>query len=268
MSELKLSDAILYYEVHEAVTPSSNPPLLLVAGLASDSQSWQPALHALKQARRVILLDNRGSGRTRAPAEITLTQMAQDCLALCDHLKIDQIDLLGHSMGGCVSLNVARMAPERIRKLIVCNSTTRTGARNDMMFTDWADALDEQGATARWYRTFFYWILTREFFNHEQALQQLVGLVMGYEYGPTPVTYRSQVNALKGFDASSWLADIHTEALVLASSEDLIFPPGNDASGLAALPNSQVDVVPGLAHSLPLEAPKVFSERVLGFLSK
>ncbi|UOD50099.1 alpha/beta fold hydrolase [Orrella daihaiensis] len=268
MSELNLSDANLYYEVHEATRPSNNPPLLLVAGLASDSQSWQPALHALTQDRRIILLDNRGSGRTRAPNEITLTQMAQDCLALCDHLKIDQIDLLGHSMGGCVSLNVARMAPERIRKLIICNSTSRTGARNDMMFTDWADALDEAGATARWYRTFFYWIFTREFFNNEQALQQLVNLVMNYEYGPNAVTYRSQVNALKGFDATAWLSQITTQALVIASSEDLIFPPGDDASGLAALPNAQVDVIPGLAHSLPLEAPRVFGERVLGFLNR
>ncbi|MCD8564201.1 MAG: alpha/beta hydrolase [Burkholderiaceae bacterium] len=267
MSELRLSDASLYYEVHEAAVSFSDRPLLLVAGLASDSQSWQPVLDALRQQRTVILLDNRGSGRTRAPAGTCLQQMAKDCLALFDHLSIKQADVAGHSMGGFVSLNLARMAPERVRKLVLCNSSIRTGARNDMMFTDWADALEEYGATARWYRTFFYWIFTRGFFNDRNVVEQSVKLAMSYPYAPDPMSFRSQVLALQGFDATGWLDTIKTPTLVLTASEDLIFPPGDDASGLAAMPNAQVEVVPGLAHSLPMQAPKVFSDRVSSFLN-
>ncbi len=266
MSELQRSDASLYYELHDAARASDNLPLLLVAGLASDSQSWQPVLDAMRQHRQVILIDNRGSGRTRASASTSLKQMAQDCIAVLDHLSIRQFDLVGHSMGGFVSLNIARIAPDRIRRMALCNSSSRIGARNEDMFADWADALAEQGATARWYRSFFYWILTPGFFANKQTLEQLLKLAMSYTYAPDAMAFRSQVSAMQGFDATSWLADIDTPTLVLAASEDLIFPPGSDAAGLALLPNAQVQVVAGLAHSLPMEAPKVFSDRMLAFL--
>ncbi len=266
MSELRLPEASLYFEVHESAVPNPNKPLLLVAGLASDSQSWQPVLDALRQQRTVILMDNRGSGRTRAPAGMCLRQMAKDCVALLDHLSINQVDVAGHSMGGFVSLNLAHMAPERVGKLVLCNSSVRTGARNEMMFTDWADALEAHGATAPWYRTFFYWIFTREFFENDAAVNQAIKLAMNYPYAPDAMAFRSQVLAMQGFDASPWLSEITTPSLVLAASEDLIFPPGDDGAGLAVLPDAQVQVILGLAHSLPMQAPKVFSERVLGFL--
>jgi len=267
MSELRLSDASLYYEVHESAEPSTNLPLLLVAGLASDSQSWQPVLHTLRQQRQVVLLDNRGSGRTRAPAGTCLKQMATDCLAVLDHLSIHTVDLAGHSMGGFIALNLARMSPERIHRMVLCNSSTRPGARNEDMFGDWADALAEHGATARWYRNFLYWVLTPGFFNNQEAVRLLVKLSMDYAHAPDALAFRSQALAMQGFDATSWLAEIQTPTLVLAASEDLIFPPGDDASGLARLPNAQVQLVQGLAHSLPMEAPRVFCERVLAFLN-
>ena len=50
----------LYYEVH-----GKGIPLMLVAGLVSDSQSWQPIVKELARHYRVITLDNRGAGRTK-----------------------------------------------------------------------------------------------------------------------------------------------------------------------------------------------------------
>lgn len=267
MAELRLPDASIYYETHAAVNQTTQSPLVLVAGLASDSQSWQPVLDPLRQTRQVILIDNRGSGRTRAPAGTCLKQMAQDCLAVCDHLGLDKFDLLGHSMGGFISLHATQLAPQRIDRLILCNSSAAQSARNQMMFTDWADSLQEHGPTARWYRTFFYWILTRGFFSDEHQVAQLLKLAMSYPYAPDAMAFKSQVLAMQGFDATSWLAQITQKTLVLTASEDLLFPPGDDGSGLAKLPNAQVQVVLGLAHSLPMEAPKVFCDRVLGFLN-
>lgn len=267
MTELTLSDASLYYEVHEATNPTTNnPPLVLIAGLASDSQSWQPVLGTLKQSRKVVLLDNRGAGRTRARAGTCLSQMAKDCLALCDHLALDTVDLLGHSMGGFIALNAVNIEPKRVNRMVLANSSAAQSMRNQLMFTDWGHALAEEGATARWYRTFFYWILTRSFFENREAVEQLVKLAQGYAYAPDAMAFQSQVLAMEGFDAGPWLSSITRQTLVLTSSEDLLFPPGHDASGLAALPNATVQVVPGQAHSLPMESPKVFCDHVLRFL--
>ncbi len=268
MSYLSLPDVELYFEVHEAVSVSHHPPLLLIAGLASDAQSWQPVLEAARQNRRVILVDNRGSGRTETHASISLEQMAQDCIALVNHLSITALDVAGHSMGGFVSLHMARLASDRIRRLVLCNSSAQAGARNKLMFMDWADALAQQGATAQWYRTFFYWIFTRSFFDNQTSVEQMVKLAMSYPYAPNAAAFRSQVEAIQTFDATRWLSDIKTPTLVLAASEDLIFPPGDDASQLLGLPHARIKVLPNLAHSLPMEAPKAFIEEVLRFLDE
>jgi len=73
----------------------------LVAGLASDSQSWQPIVEELSQQYRVIIFDNRGSGRTKPQdIEMSIEDMVDDCISLIKHLDLSSVYLLGHSMGG------------------------------------------------------------------------------------------------------------------------------------------------------------------------
>ena len=67
----------LYYEIK-----GSGRPLMLVAGLAADNAFWLPSLPALSARHQVIVLDNRGAGRT-APldAATSIRLMADDCMA-------------------------------------------------------------------------------------------------------------------------------------------------------------------------------------------
>ena len=261
------STASLYYEIHHCASKSAhNPPIMLIAGLGSDSQSWQAVLGSLLATRDVILLDNRGSGRTEASAGVTLQQMALDCLHVADYLDIVTFDVAGHSMGGMIAQELARMATDRIQRLVLCNTTAKQSARNEQLFDDFAGALRDSGATARWYRNLFYWLLTPDFFNSPQALSQLVNLVLAYPYASNAMAYQAQVDAMRGFDSRDWLAEITTETLVIASGADLLFPPGKDGCGLVALPNVTLVHMAEQAHSLPLEAPRVFCDTVLSFL--
>lgn len=268
MSYLQLPSAKLYYEVYQPTVANKHPPIVLLAGLASDSMSWRAVIHSLAQQRQVITLDNRGSGRTQSEADISLAQMAKDCLALCDHLSLGRVDLMGHSMGGLIALQAAHLAPSRINRLVLCNSSVKQCPRNLMMLQDWADDLDRWGPTAKWYRTFFYWILTPGFFKEPQTVNDLVELALSYEHGPTAKGFRAQVDAMAQVDATPWLAQITTPTLVLTASEDLLLPPGSDAAGLAALSNSVVKCIAGVGHSLPTESPKLLSDLVLEFLDR
>lgn len=86
----------LYYEIH-----GKGMPLMLVAGLASDSQSWKPIIGDLSRHYLVITTDNRGVGRTKPQnIGISIQQIADDCIALIRHLGSSSVNLLGHSMGG------------------------------------------------------------------------------------------------------------------------------------------------------------------------
>jgi len=269
MPTLNLPQATLFYETHEPATACEHPPLMLLAGLASDSQSWLPTvLRALSRDRLVITLDNRGCGRTLHKGEISIERMASDCMALADHLGITTIDMLGHSMGGMIALTVAHLYPDRLHRLVLCNSSVRQSARNRRLFDDWADAYTREGPNATWYRSVFYWLLTNEFFEQPTMLDDLVQMVLAYPHPPSAEGYRQQGQAIAAFDASVWLADINTPALVLASEADLLFPPGENASGLAALPRAQVKVLPGQSHSMPMLAPGQLLEAIAPFLGK
>jgi pimeloyl-ACP methyl ester carboxylesterase len=269
MSALDLADASIYYEVHAPVEQATHRPLILIAGLASDSQSWLPrVVRALSQQRLVVTLDNRGCGRTEYQGEISIEQMASDCLTLADHLDLASVDLLGHSMGGMIALTAARQRPHQVNRMVLCNSSAKQSARNRRLFDDWSQTYSEQGPTAAWYRNLFYWLLTPDFFEDRHALDELVHMVMAYPHAPSATDYRLQGQAVATFDALAWLHDVQTPTLVMAASDDLLFPPGKDASGLAALPNVEVNLLSGQSHSMPMLAPDVLIESVSQFLNQ
>ncbi|KAA6182221.1 alpha/beta fold hydrolase [Thiohalocapsa marina] len=259
----------LYYEVHgPAPAQSPRPPLLLVAGLASDSQSWGTVLAPLAAERCVVVFDNRGCGRS-APqdAPISIQAMAEDCIALADHLGIARFDLIGHSMGGMIALDCALRHPERIERLILANSAARASARNDRLFDDWAEALTAGIDPARWFRNFFYWIFTPGFFENRAALDEALRLTLAYPYPQSAAGFRGQVAAMRGFDRRADLRRLSSKTLVLCSEWDMIFPAASATAELAAIPGVSTMVVPGQAHALHVEAPHLFLPPAMDFLA-
>jgi pimeloyl-ACP methyl ester carboxylesterase len=103
MSVLLTNNIELFYEIR-----SEGPPLILIAGLASDSQSWEPVMGSLSENFKVISLDNRGVGRTiHQDIDISIEKMTDDCISLLGHLGLESVHVLGHSMGGFVALDMA-----------------------------------------------------------------------------------------------------------------------------------------------------------------
>ena len=135
MAFLKIGDVHLYYEVH-----GNGDPLLLIAGLASDSQSWQPIIGELSRHYHVIVLDNRGVGRT-SPSEVdtSITLMSDDCIALVNHLGLTSVSILGHSMGGFVAMDCAIRYPDHVDNLILASTVAFTSQRNKRK-RDWGYA--------------------------------------------------------------------------------------------------------------------------------
>jgi len=258
----------LYYEVHgPSAETAERPPLMLVAGLASDSLSWATVLPVLAERRRVVVFDNRGCGRT-APQDFqcSIELMADDCVAIADRLGMDRFDLLGHSMGGCIALDCALRHPERVTRLVLANTGASTSARNDRLFDDWRKSLADGLTPDLWIRNFFYWIFTPAFFKDPSSADELLRLTLEYPYPQSPDGFGAQATALKGFDRRSSLSDVEAETLVLCSGADMLFPPGEDGAGLDAVPTVRVVVVPDQAHALHVEAPQDFLLPVLDFL--
>jgi pimeloyl-ACP methyl ester carboxylesterase len=94
--------------------------LLAIHGITANHLSMKPLADALGDDFTVIAPDLRGRGGSgNITGPFGMASHADDMVALLDHLGIDKIDVLGHSMGGFVSLVLAHRAPERVGRIIL-----------------------------------------------------------------------------------------------------------------------------------------------------
>ena len=264
-SMLMLNDAKLYYEVHGV----DGPPLLLVAGLASDVSSWQTVLPVLSEHFRVIIVDNRGIGRSLPEdAPVSVDLMADDCAALIDHLGYGPVHVLGHSMGGFTALNLAARYPEKVRKLVIAASGEKSSSRNTLLFSDLADRYEKSEDLAGFFRMVFYWIFSPAFFEDEGTVKGAVEFALSYPFPQAPVSFRNQVNAIAAFDGRGLARSVKVPALVLAGTEDLLFPAAAGRELAEKFPRGKYLAIEGAAHSIHAEKPKEFAEAVLSFLKE
>jgi len=252
----------MYYELH-----GSGDPLVLIAGLASDSQSWAPILPALAERFQVVVFDNRGAGRTEPmDAPLNITQMADDVTALLDTLNIPQAHLLGHSMGGMIALECAARRPDRIRKLILASTTAKPAERDCVLLRNWA-ASQHHGMPPRlWFENLFFWIFPERFFQHPADVQAALDFSVNYPWPQTPDAFERQVETIAAFDIRDRLKSIHIPTLALHGERDMLFPPERVLPELTAISGLKMTIIPGAAHAIALDAPELFVRAVCSFL--
>jgi 3-oxoadipate enol-lactonase len=120
MSIAKIEDIQIHYEDY-----GEGPPLIMILGLGQDTATWAFQISDFSKHFRIILLDNRDSGKSSScPETYTTETMARDTLGLMDHLGIERTHLLGTSMGGMIAQQVALIAPERVISLVLASTTS------------------------------------------------------------------------------------------------------------------------------------------------
>lgn len=252
----------LHYEQRGAGTP-----LLLVAGLASDSLSWLPVWNDLGSRFRAIAPDNRGVGRTSpSDAAVSIDALADDCAALLDHLGIAHAAVLGHSMGGFVAQRLATRRPDLVDRLVLAATGSAPTPDDIALFRDLADRLDAGEDPARWFRRMFDAIFTSRFLADASSVEAATRWALDYPWRQSPAAFRRQVEAIVAFDGGDELARIAAPTLVIAGSEDRLFPLGEGRALASRIAGARFEAIDGAAHALHTEQPKAFVEAVSRFL--
>jgi pimeloyl-ACP methyl ester carboxylesterase len=98
----------------------SGPVLLLLHGIGDSSQAWLPVLPQLARTHTVIAPDLLGHGRSDKPrADYSVAAYANGMRDLLGVLDVDQVTVVGHSLGGGVAMQFAYQFPERTERLVL-----------------------------------------------------------------------------------------------------------------------------------------------------
>lgn len=130
----------MYYELHGA----GSPLVLLHGGMLTIDLNFAGLIPTLATRHQVIAVELQGHGRTAdIQRAITPTALAGDVVALLDHLGIERAHVLGHSMGGAVTLELAVAHPDRVRSVVPISASVRP----DGMHEDLTDPAKQATST-------------------------------------------------------------------------------------------------------------------------
>jgi len=108
----------MYYEIH-----GSGEPLILLHGGAGATEMFGQLIPALAETRQVVAADLQAHGRTAdTNRPLSYERMADDVAALIDHLRFEDADVMGYSLGGGVALRTAIQHPKKVRKLVLVST--------------------------------------------------------------------------------------------------------------------------------------------------
>ena len=253
---------------HERAGVRGGPAVLLLAGMASDSASWQPVIGPLAERFDVVAPDNRCTGRTRPmPVATSRDAMVGDLVGLLDALGLERVSVVGHSMGAMLGWALAAAAPARVERLVATAAPPETIPARVELFTTLA-RLRRTADESDWFRLLFQFLFSPSFFEDPALLRAAVLGATGYDHVQGADAFAIQADALAGFLDPPDLARVTCPVLALAGERDALTPPAALAARHAGDPDVRVDVLPGAAHALHWENPAGWLERVTAFLDQ
>lgn len=99
----------------------SGKPILAIHGITSSNRAWQSFADVMvPNGYTIFAVDLRGRGRSnQLPGPFGMEEHARDMVKVLDHLKLDHVEVIGHSMGGFVAIALLGIAPERVARTIL-----------------------------------------------------------------------------------------------------------------------------------------------------
>jgi pimeloyl-ACP methyl ester carboxylesterase len=251
-------------------------PLLLLHGFGEFLETWDLNLRPLSEHYQVYAVDLPGHGLSDKP-EVTyniffFTKFVTDFMQA---LGIEHASLIGHSMGGQISLNVAINFPEKVDKLVL---ETSVGLANDVSLVrrlcsvpvlSSADA-KESGVKAALEQR-----MKREFYNPDFVAKEIVDLSHRF-LEQMPETKRVLLSILHhsvtadGLRPEVVMVDrlhlVKSPALLIHGAQDAIHPLEMSQNACRLIPNARLKVIDQCGHCPHIEKAAEFNEAVISFL--
>lgn len=262
MGTITVNGINMYYEIHGA-----GEPIVFLGGFSADHIVWSAVLDHFRKSYQVILLDNRGAGRTEVPeGPYTIEQMASDVYELCQQLKINKAHFVGSSMGGFITQVLARDFPQCVQSMILCNTVTSPNSPFQVYLQAQWELRLAQAPLESLLKAGCSWLFSHRFLSEPGMLEILVQLGARNPVPFTDTGYAGQYAALMAFNSQDWVGQLSHPALVLAGDEDIIFQEYLVKNLLNKLSRAQYYCFRGCGHLPQIEQPEIFYEVVHQFI--
>ncbi len=251
----------IYYERHGA-----GPAILFCHGAGSNAATWWQQLPVFAREFTCLTLDFRCFGRSRAPLdEFTFAHFVADVTAILDAEGIDEVTIVGQSLGGMVGLRLALQSPERVAAFVACD--TSFAVDHPVLQDRMAQRVIHGKALSVEQKS-----LGRDMLEQRPDLAALYAQIN--HYNPSAYEYATadwnaaMAGLMTGPDllAPAALAGLSCPTLLVVGDEDPLVPVAVFEEFRDLIPGAELHVVRGAGHSAYFEKAEEFNARVLGFL--
>ena len=241
------------------------PTVVLLHGFLCDSRAWDPQLHDLSDAFRVVAWDAAGAGASDDPPDpFTINDWADDLRRSLDALAVEEAHIVGLSWGGLIAQGFYGLYPSRVRSLVLSDMYAgwKGSLPPDVVERRLARCLSESELApaelvARW--------VPMEFFT-EAASAELTTAMSAIVSDFHPLGFRLMARSLAENDTTSLLPAIHVPTLLLWGEEDHRSPIDVAERFRDAIPDAELRIIPAAGHVSNMEQQDAFTAHVRRFL--
>jgi len=261
VSSITTDQGIVHYEVY-----GRGKPVILLHGWLGSWGLWQETMGFLGRYYRTYAMDFWGFGESGKKRE---TYAVQDFVSLVnqfmEQLGIVHAPLVGHSMGGTVSLSVAIRYPERVSKVVVVGSP--------IVGSSLAPLLKIAGYRASAFVLFNmmgpFRAFMKYYYSRMICSDPRFPDMMDRDLSKTTLeSFLLSIASLRRTDLRPMLDQIKIPAMGIYGDRDVIVHPKQWQPMQKGIPQAQIERFPTAGHFLMLEEPKDFGERLKAFLDK
>lgn len=242
-------------------------PLLMVHGLGADTRGWIMQKKALGSKYRLVMVDNRGVGRSDSPeGPFDLETMAADAVAALDHAGYGSAHVIGASMGGIISQVIGVLHAERVRSLTLACTACRHFSWRRELLAEWADQAEAYGMR-EFVRRNLKWMVGPRSLRRTGPAMAILGPLA---FNVPVASFVSQIQAILSIEDSlrEELANVAVPTLVLCGSQDVLTTLGDSEEIASRIPGAELAVVRGGAHLFMVEHAGAFNRTVGDFLER
>ena len=249
-------------------------PLLLLQHFRGNLDNWDPALiDELAASRRVVTFDNVGVGATTGSTPNSVEQMAHDAISFLDALEVDQVDVLGFSIGSFVAQEVALIRPDIVSRLVLASSAPRGAVGMHGWAPEVIGAVGSRESSPDGYLNVFYSESDSSRRAGQESLKRMSARKVDRDQPTTWETRLAQYDAVCDWGIPNHallqrLSSIRVPVLVTNGDSDPMILPHYSHLLAGLVPQARMKIYPDSAHGFLFQHHTEFARDVGAFLDE